>query len=218
MLINKTLLTVLGEDWEYYVNQLLNNKNYNTLYHNTEHCLKVANKAIDIIVRDEEAVEVPSAKKIILAAMFHDYGHLNDRKYHDSENLKVAKGFFKQISKESEDDTNEILTIMDATQYPYLELDLSFGQKIIRDADMFYFMWEDNWFRNFLRGNIVGLSEEWKDDSVEFFQGNIKHWESVVPFTEVGKQDLEKVKEAIMDTINIELDIRKSRLENSVAQ
>jgi len=92
-------------------------------------------------------------KKLLIAALFHDFNHSAGEKS-DAENVQKAIKAFLEHSFESEEDNKEIISIIKATQFPYVidEKDLSLSQQIIRDADMMQ-MFEPNFFQQI----IVGL-------------------------------------------------------------
>jgi hypothetical protein len=157
-------------------------------YHNLKHMCEVMLKAYEIMRGDNfigksgfKWNSYMNYQPVLVAALFHDYNH-SQGKENDSYNIKEAiKGFnafveqsdttiFKEIK-------NEVVDIIKATEYPYVipSSELSYGQKVIRDADLLVSI-DDNFFFQ----NVFGLKEEMCVDSVEdMILGNIKFHENI---------------------------------------
>lgn len=126
--------------WEYVKrNNPANDKPYHNLWHTScvvHYCNEIA---------EDEEIDSLSKKRLLLAAMFHDFGHHSKD---DFRNVTVAKEMFKIAvyilepeeygSLELISRINEVCDIIDATKYPYSvpEDKLTLSQKIIRDADL----------------------------------------------------------------------------------
>lgn len=146
--------------WEYVKrNNPANNKPYHNLWH-TDCVVNFCNT-----IADEEKLDSLSKKRLLLAAMFHDFGHHSKI---DGRNVTVAKESFRiavyilepelyKTTAELIADINEVCSIIDATQCPYVlpEESLSISQKIIRDANML--QWTEP---TIIEHVFVGLAKE----------------------------------------------------------
>lgn len=114
-----------------------NNKSDRT-YHNTEHCKRVCDTAIEGCIFYK--MTIPYTSLIASAALFHDFNHNGSKD--DSENiLESIKGFLEfQIEKRkfTPEEESVIISLIKVTRYPYLKEcgSLSPGERILRDSDI----------------------------------------------------------------------------------
>lgn len=174
-------------------------------YHNLFHACTVTcasyEMGTDVKLQDNDLNE------LLVAAIMHDYGHSLGKQKDDRYNIVAAKNGIlmwsdqnKELIEESNINIQNVLSIVDATQYPYVlaEEDLTIKQKIIRDADMCQIM-QSNW----LQQNILGLSEEIGIDPIDFLSKQKDFINGIVPRTEWFKCEFDKIKNYILRDIDI---------------
>ena len=109
----------------------------NLPYHNTKHCLVVARWCHDLAVLDSQVYSY-QLKSLLLAAMFHDFGHTGKRP--DSNNIEIACtgfiAFAKNVSWITVREVDEIVKLIQVTEFPFVREPLSALECIIRDADL----------------------------------------------------------------------------------
>lgn len=112
------------------------NKSVGYGYHNTNHCLKVADMAC--FISGTLNVDSNERKLILLAGLFHDVNHLMDK--HDDLNVESAMDTFSEFNNKvlhlNDDDSSRVLHLIKATQYPYCDMEIDNSIISIRDADM----------------------------------------------------------------------------------
>lgn len=149
-----------------------NNKSDSNPYHNNMHNLTVFENCMKLfdIYRKEYDLKSIDLIEIGLAALFHDFNH-SGGKLKDDENIKLAViGLKKFLSEHPEFNVNEdnVINILESTEFPHKDLELNILQKIIRDADTMGGI-SDNWF------NVVtSLSAEMGKNFIEFIPIQIK--------------------------------------------
>jgi len=164
-------------------------KNYNPSnnkpYHNLWHIVCVV-KYCYIIAKDEDLTGKETIA-LLLAAMFHDFGHFSKI---DTENVDRAKKAFSDFAYMIEADkfntpfVQGIMSLVhkniDATKYPYVILDseLTLPQKIIRDADLL--QWTEP---TMVEHVFKGLAEEMEiplhvflPKNKQFIEGNLSSY------------------------------------------
>ena len=97
-------------------------------------------------------------RTLVLADLFHDFNH-SMGEHDDAWNVKEAIKSFLQHSIETEETNKKVISLIQATQYPYVisEDDVDLDQKITRDSDLLQ-QYEDNYIQQV----YFGLSEELK--------------------------------------------------------
>lgn len=169
-------------------------------YHNLFHACTVTCAAYEMGI-DENLQEI-DLNELLVAAIMHDYGHSLGKQKDDRYNIIAAKNGIlmwadqnKELIEKSNINIQNVLSIVDATQYPYVlaEEDLTIKQKIIRDADMCQIM-QSNW----LQQNILGLSEEIGIDPIDFLSKQKDFINGIVPRTTWFKCEFDKIKNYIL--------------------
>ena len=164
---------------------VLNNKSNLAPYHNINHLLTVTNYTYKGIL-STDLIESDS-KELLLTAIFHDFNHSAGKKK-DDENIKVAKAEirkFIELEKIEGIDLEEVDSLLDATQFPYVleKKDLNIKQAIIRDADLMQ-IFEYNWIQQ----NIFGLATELNLGIFEFLKSQKKFLENCEFNTDYGRE------------------------------
>ena len=176
---------------------LLENKSNTLPYHNIYHILCMVKHVRNFSYSSElSQLEI---KNLIIAVLFHDFNH-SGGKLTDDKNIEVAITEFKKHSEESDENTNKIINIIKATQYPYVleDTELNISQKIIRDADMCQVFMD-----NKIQQVIFGLGVQEMDKSLkETLPHQIAFLTNLKMHTEQGKYMLEMYKKNILKELN----------------
>ena len=137
-----------------------NQSNHNP-YHNFNHLLNTAKYALRI-GKSENLTEY-EIRNLIIAALFHDVNHTGNLKNSDSMNIGLAIGKFAEFYNNNlvtifttvDIDFILIVSLIQATEYPYIEIDLTKLHLIIRDADFSQIFEND-----FVHAIVLGLAKE----------------------------------------------------------
>lgn len=180
--ISEYLRIIQSFKLEFYFHILLiENKGATNPYHNNYHILTVFINCYK--AAKKERLEKKEIRILLIAALFHDFNH-SAGQYTDDVNVKNSISAFWKYSVESEIDSEKIIEIIKATQFPYIipENELSIEQKIIRDCDLM--QWYES---NYLQQVFYGLSQEMKLNFKDSPLGYIKFLEGMKPMTKHGK-------------------------------
>lgn len=139
-------------------------------YHNMYHTLCVMYNSYQICISDYQ-LSNNEIRTILIAALFHDFGH-SMGKLKDDENVKNAIKAFDYYSEEHNNE--EIKSIIQATQYPYIDIQESIYTIIIRDADMMQ-IFADNYFQQ----NIISLGVEFNKDTLGSLEMSLNFFKSI---------------------------------------
>lgn len=128
-------------DLGYYFRLMLTKaRNLYNLYHNARHMLHVVwlcYVALIYYVQKGMAIDLRTARNMLIAAIFHDWDH-SGRTGRDDLELARAIGAMRQFLHPSDQAwVDEIEAMMRGTQFPYVVdvKDLTLCGKILRDAD-----------------------------------------------------------------------------------
>lgn len=156
-------------------------------YHNLFHVLCMIKNCHLIAV--SENLNPSEIRLLLIAVLFHDFGHSMGAKK-DTENVKDAIKAFEKYSKESPAYNQKIIEIIKATEYPYVidEKDLTFEQKVIRDADLLQ-LFEPN----YIQQNLLGLSKEMNLPIIDLLKGQKKFMDSIKYHTAYAKAVAEEM-------------------------
>jgi len=163
------------------------NKSNDAPYHNLNHMLSVTQWCYDGALFHR--LDDKTRNNLLIAALFHDFNHsqgVEDDEWNISVAIKgVIDWYYSNPMNKTNCDLTNIVSIIQATQYPYvIEADkLTVPQQIIRDADLMMAL-NDDW----LGSIIVGLGKEMGYNIKEMAEGQYKfHTESVKMNSEWGK-------------------------------
>lgn len=127
-----------GDDLWYYAKKLFFAKNVKLGYHNFRHMMHVTYQVYDAIKYMK--INPVAARYLLIAAMFHDYGHSGDGKRSDSWNIeKAIRAIKKHIHEDDKKYLKEIIRLIRSTEWfgeaghNILEQDMFID--ILRDAD-----------------------------------------------------------------------------------
>jgi len=110
----------------------------------------------------------------------------------------VAISKFLEYSEESDEINKQVVDIIKATEYPYViaEEDLTFEQKIIRDADMMQCYTD-----NYLQQVVLGLGQEMKWDLKASLSNQPKFWSNTKFYTDYAKEVSSKILKHIVQDV-----------------
>lgn len=130
-------------------------------YHNFFHTCCVIENCIHIVTHESIYNKNNSENKntdlraLVCSGLFHDFDHSQGKKS-DEENINIAINAFLSTSKETAEFNEKVISLIEATQFPYVieEKDLTWEQKIIRDADIMQ-MFEPNYLQQIWIGFLM---------------------------------------------------------------
>lgn len=166
-------------------------------YHNTAHCVQVYNNVVEICQTLPE-LSKKEVELLSIAALFHDFNH-SGGKLTDDKNVEIALKEFKKyaVSKDFlEVDISFVQRVIEATQYPYVDIKQDIFTDIIRDADMLGSL-SAGWMQV-----MFNLADEFKKSVEEFVPMQIKFHENMKLNTKFGKEIQKKHQKNILKTLN----------------
>lgn len=133
-------LKIYEGDLRHYARIIFAAPNIHHGYHGLRHMLHVTWVCYEACAYYErrEMMTPRSMRNLLIAAMFHDYGHIG-KKGEDAENIKVAiAAMHHSLLPEDLTESDVIEEIIKATQFPHNDLGdfITLEQSIIRDADV----------------------------------------------------------------------------------
>lgn len=175
---------------EEYVSGLLRQLPTELCYHNLNHTQEVV-KACEILAEELKFSSV-NFEIVVIAAWFHDSGHIKTYYGHEEAGMIIAQNFLNQI-KYPQCQTNEVLNCIMATKYP--QTPQNELQKVLCDADMFHLSFKDYENRSMALKKEIELMtdtkiplQKWCDQNMEFLQHHCY-------FTSYGKKFLKFLKD-----------------------
>lgn len=175
----------------------INSKSNTLPYHNMEHLMLVFNNAYHAsnYYKINETLHDKAEEELCVAALFHDVNH-SGGKLTDSENISNSISSFKsfwveyndgELGKEESEFQENVISIIEATEFPHKDIDLNIQQKIIRDCDMMSFN-DDGHIYHYL----FGMKEEF---GIEDFNDQLKNQTNFILnmelYTDWGKEMFE---------------------------
>ena len=168
------------------------------IFHNLTHTYLVVQAVEEIC--EFLAISKSEREVVLLAAWFHDCGHVNACTRHEEESKKFAKSFLKTANYPDTKIT-KVLQCIEATKLPQCPVDI-LGQ-ILCDADL-YHLAASNYF-----DLLAKLREEWaqirneKYSDKEWFQLNLNSLQAHQYFTDFGKVVLEEKKQSAVKVLEM---------------
>lgn len=170
------------------MNYVVENNKATHAYHNTSHMIQVYNNVQSICATlPKDEVSKKDCELISIAALFHDINH-SGGKLTDKENVEIAVNAFKKYAKSkdfAEDEVSFVQHIIEATQYPYVDIKEDIFTDIIRDSDILGCV-GDGWSTIFMN-----LAKEFGHTVEKFAPMQIKFYENLKFRTQFAK-DLQK--------------------------
>ena len=159
------------------------------LFHNLNHTINVVYGVHDICRQMELSVD--QKEVILLAAWFHDTGHIKTYSGHEKESQKLAKAFLIQQHYPLEK-IEQVLDIIAATTMPQIPKDAL--QQVICDADLYHLtLWEYPFLQQQLKEERNQIFDEHHSD-FSWQQQNLSFLENHHYFTTYGQSVLQKRK------------------------
>jgi hypothetical protein len=201
MIINNDEKLYSGTDLWYYAKKLFFAKNAKLGYHNFRHMMHVTYQVYDAIKVTK--INATGARILLLAAMFHDYGHSGDGTQSDSINIARSVERVKiHIDPNDEKYLTEIIRLIRATEWhgeaghSIFEQDMFID--ILRDADSSQ-TFDTSWIQQviFGLGTELGKSpREMLESQLPFLENKVKFYSAwgKEKFEPILKQRIEEVK------------------------
>lgn len=181
----------------HYFKVMFNAPNVNNPYHNFRHMAHVMCIAYEG-AKGSNYLGLYGPRRfraLLIAAMFHDYGH-SDKMISDVYEIKTAmKGLGDNILEEDLDLAPEIYSLITLTQYPHANTVLTLGAEILRDADTSQ-LFSDVWLQQIVFGlsKEMSISPETTITPLQFLKKQItylhdlrfySHWGQIAFYTQV---------------------------------
>ena len=174
-------------------------KNLKNPYHNFRHMFHVTWLCYDACLFYKEVMSPIQMRRLLIAAMFHDFDHPG-RSGNDDLNIEISiRGLRKNVHPMDADNLDEIEKLIRTTQFPHIvpAEQLSLLGAILRDADLSQGL-SPVWVQEI----IFGLSSEMCVSPIDVFKMQAGFFTNLKFITEWGKikfnQNIidEKIKEA----------------------
>lgn len=164
---------------EKYVTDLLRSElSHNFLYHNLGHSQRVVKYTQELI--QESSLSKKEQQQLLLAAWFHDLGHIEGSDNHEEHSVRMAQEFLEKQKADASDIAN-VSGLIRATKMGYTPVTLQ--EKIIKDADCGHFKskkftaisdllraeWE-------LDKDRVCSDVEWTQENISFFTDKHRYY------------------------------------------
>lgn len=178
-----------GGDLKYYYKKVFYAPNTGHPYHNFRHMMHMMCQTyLGAKYMGYPSVGKDRFRALLIAAMFHDYGH-SGKMGNDSEEIKRAQSAAEQfILKEDKILLPEIVGLIGATEFPHADCDPTTAAKILRDADMSQGL-SDVWQQQIL----FGLSLEKGTSPIECLKEQKTFLSSLSFYTHWGKRKFGKL-------------------------
>jgi hypothetical protein len=146
-------------------------KNVNRPYHNFQHMLFVMVMCYLACKYYGRRLSPRQMRNLLIAAIFHDFNHLDEPENDDLNIARAIRGLRKHILPEDAPYLDEIEEIIESTQYPHRKTaePLSLSCQIIRDADLMQAL-GISW----MQSSLFGLAAEWGIPSIDMLKLGIK--------------------------------------------
>lgn len=152
---------------EYFKVIFFNAQNLRYPYHNFRHMFHVVWLCYQACVFYRGILPSRKMRNLLIAALFHDFDHAGIMGNDDLNIERSVRGLRKFILREDTEYIEEIVLLIQATEFPYKipsEI-LSLSERIIRDADMSQALCEA-WIQQI----VFGLSAEWNKKPIEILE------------------------------------------------
>jgi len=158
-------------------------------YHNFTHTTEVA-KATEEIA-DSISINENDKEALIIAAWFHDIGHIETCEGHEDVGIDLAEKFLNEINY-PEDGIAKVISLINATRMPRNPKNIL--EEIICDADLHHLGTKDFDKKGELYKNEIEALKGCKIPEKEWLQNNLKFMEEHKFYTEYAKHRFETQK------------------------
>ncbi len=204
--LNNTEEFYEGNLW-YYFGIIFNAPNVDNPYHNFRHLMHVtctvyiAGKYMNY----HKEFGKESFRALLIAAMFHDYGHSGIMGNDKAEVDRSISEMKKHLLPHDSDFVDQIETFIRATQFPYVECEQNLGTDIIRDADMSP-LFDDVWIQQV----IFGIAKEMRVSPRKMLENQLIFIPSMIFHTKWAKEKfLPMIEIRLMETQKMLNEIKK---------
>jgi hypothetical protein len=187
---------------EYIADFILTNSGNHNAYHNLRHAQHVCQAAWDATLRIEDNVDNVRRNSIVIAGLYHDWGHPGSIPTNDADNVARAACKVRELPEvprwpfDREMASEAIL----GTVYPLPEGDLeslSDESFFLRDADIWHLAELSAW--EFLKVQ-AGLAAEAGVPLSQWFEGNVGFLAHASTFTNWGKVRAKYHRQRLIDS------------------
>ncbi|MFT5618801.1 MAG: HD superfamily phosphodiesterase [Arenicella sp.] len=178
-------------------------------YHNFSHTEEVV--AASIKIAEAESISPEQMEMLIVAAWFHDIGHVKTYNGHEDVSMQMAEEFLEKYDFPREK-IGKVISTIGATKMPQTPTDIL--QKILADADLYHLASKNfderaTWLR-FEWENLLDdkyTDEEWIKQNLKFLRGHEY-------FTDYAKLELQPKKDKIIkDQKKLQKKLQKEKEE-----
>jgi len=160
------------------------------LYHNLRHTERVVKSTKELL--NHYNLDDAKTEQLLLAAWFHDVGHVHGHEGHEENSCRLASNFLKEQGYDQKG-IHEVCSLIMATKMCNEPNTLS--EQIIRDADMSHFAKRSYWeTTDFLKDELKELgvadysSKKWRDKNIKMFRKHQFYTDYAKENWEDGKQ------------------------------
>jgi len=172
-------------------------------YHNFTHTAEVAKVAEEIA--DAIGIRDDDKEALVIAAWFHDIGHIQACEGHEDVGIEMATRFLRE-NNYSEDRIVKVVGLINATRMPRNPRNIP--EEIICDADLHHLGTNNFEKKADLFKNEIEAQKGCEIPEVEWLKGNIKFLNEHKYFTDYAKQRFETQK--IINYIKTEKKLKKA--------
>lgn len=160
-------------------------QNLRNPYHNFRHILHVMYLCWCACRFYSDSLTPRQMRNLLIAALFHDFDHPGNKGHDDLNIARAVRGLRKHLLSEDEPHVEDIVALIQATEYPYTvdSKYLELSALILRDADMgqaFSVAW--------IQQVVFGLSAEWSMTPTQLMEMQPKFIGGIRFHTEWGRE------------------------------
>ena len=203
-------MSEIVEKTKHFVSKLLTEElDSKFLYHNLRHTERVVKSTKELL--NFYKLEEVDNERLLLAAWFHDVGHINGWEDHEESSCEIAKEFLKENDYDAEgiDQVCSLIIVTKMCNEPSNLL-----EEIIRDADTSHFAKKSYWeTTDFLKEELKALgiadysAKQWRDENIKMFRAK-HHF-----FTDYAKENWEEGKQQ-----NLKKLLKEKKAEKKIAK
>ena len=184
--MNKDILSKVKE----YIGRTFREKgSSDSYYHNFTHTAEVAKAAEEIA--DSIGINENDKETLLIAAWFHDIGHIETCEGHEDVGIDLAEKFLKE-NNYPEDGITKVISLINATRMPRNPKNIL--EEIICDADLHHLGTKDFDKKGELYKNEIEALKGCKIPEKDWLRNNLKFMEEHKFYTDYAKQRFETQK------------------------
>ncbi|MEC3964882.1 Pycsar system effector family protein [Flagellimonas halotolerans] len=203
-------MSEIVENTKHFVSKLLTEElDPRFLYHNLRHTQRVVKSTKELL--NYYKLERVENERLLLAAWFHDVGHVKGWKDHEENSCEIARNFLGKNDYDPEG-IEQVCSLIMVTKMCNEPTNLMEG--IIRDADISHFAKKSYWeTTDFLKEELreLGIADysakEWRDKNIKMFRTKHNF------FTDYAKENWEEGKQQ-----NLKKLLKEKKEEKKIAK